>query len=326
MTERYDTAPSSPQQPAGTLLKQERERQGLSLDSVAERLNLRPSLVSAFEQNQFDQVSVGAYRRGYLRAYARLLGMDEKVIVDAHDREFGRDDQTTTRIAPVNTIKPPSKWGKILFPIVTLIVIAALVALTLTWWQSRDNTPGMSDTDSLGDTPTSEAIDTDTADSAPVDSIEPSDASSLPPSAPETENERASDSAEATTDTNDRLQVAAQDGRDGASMAQSDVQSGSDNNERAASNDSSADSATQATPTLALEFAEDSWVRITDNTGATVLTGLQKAGTSASAKGTPPFKLTIGNASHVTLTLNGTDVNLASHTRSNNVAKFTLNQ
>ena len=92
------------------------------------------------------------------------------------------------------------------------------------------------------------------------------------------------------------------------------------------SSSSAATADENAVPTLAMAFAQDSWVRITDSSGKNVISGLQTAGTTAQAEGTPPFRLTIGNASHVTLRLNGEQVNLAPHTRSNNVAKFTLNQ
>ena len=73
----------------GTRLKLEREHQGLSRDEVATQLNLRPSLVDDLERDHYDQIPIAAYRRGYLRAYARLLGMDEKAIVGQYNAQFG---------------------------------------------------------------------------------------------------------------------------------------------------------------------------------------------------------------------------------------------
>ncbi|MCX2524559.1 RodZ domain-containing protein [Larsenimonas rhizosphaerae] len=309
MTERHDTPIQDTLHMPGTLLKAERERQGLSVDTVARKLNLKPSLVDDFERNQFDKVQIAAYRRGYLRSYARLLHMDEAIIVDAHDRQFGREDASTPRAAPIQTIKPrsgrPGRLGRIVFRLFTLLVIAVLAGLTLVWWQSRDNTPDVTD-DGVDTTalPASESI---TQIPTPIEI--PDTTAQVSPT-PEQQ-----DTAPTTEPATPAIEETAPSTPEVADSATPDTSSAP-----------VATDADTAVPTLAMSFAQDSWVRITDSSGKNVISGLQTAGTTAQAEGTPPFRLTIGNASHVTLRLNGEQVNLAPHTRSNNVAKFTLNQ
>ena len=122
----------------GTRLKLEREHQGLSRDEVATQLNLRPSLVDDLERDHYDQIPIAAYRRGYLRAYARLLGMDEKAIVGQYNAQFGTTEAERYTPSSTPSVRPPGKMGKYLFRLVSLLVIAGLIGLSYVWWQSGD--------------------------------------------------------------------------------------------------------------------------------------------------------------------------------------------
>src|SRR5690554_3008649 len=91
------TPPASP----GDMLKQERERQGRSLKEVAGSLNLRLAVVNGLEVDDYAEVPVTAYRRGYLRAYARLLNIDDKPILAAYEAHFGSIDNER-KVAPIH--------------------------------------------------------------------------------------------------------------------------------------------------------------------------------------------------------------------------------
>jgi len=77
---------------------------------------------------------------------------------------------------------------------------------------------------------------------------------------------------------------------------------------------------------LELTFNEQSWTEIFDANNQRVFVGLQTPGTTASVEGTPPFRLTIGNATGVELRYQGDTVNLAQRAGANNVARFTLGE
>ncbi len=74
---------------------------------------------------------------------------------------------------------------------------------------------------------------------------------------------------------------------------------------------------------LKLVFEGDSWVRVTDATGATILSRMNPSGSERVLRGTPPFTLVVGNAQNVKLIYHDRDVDLQPHTRVD-VARITL--
>ncbi|WP_106419730.1 RodZ domain-containing protein [Salinicola tamaricis] len=335
---------------AGEMLRAERERQGLSLDEVALQLNLRPSVVEGLEQDNFEQVPIAAYRRGYVRAYARLLGMNERQVVSAYNAAHGQSD-IERKLSPVNTTRPPSRVGAWIFRLFTLLVIVGLIGLTLLWWQSRegndlfgggsddspiavDSLDGTSDAAPAADTgtqlapnsdtalpPMPTAADTPAADNAAVggDATAAPASDSATPAADEREAQSVATSAQTAAP-----QGSASAGADAQGTADQGA-AGQSAETAAASSDESAQSTPSAdVNTLALTFNEQSWTEIYDATDKRIFSGLQSAGSQATARGKPPFRLTIGNASGVSLRYRGQTVDLGQYTGGNNVARFTL--
>jgi cytoskeleton protein RodZ len=94
-----------------------------------------------------------------------------------------------------------------------------------------------------------------------------------------------------------------------------------DNAPMSASNMAAADSKMVS---LELAFAAASWTEIRDASGNVLTSKLQPVGSSVSVSGKPPFRLTVGEASNVSLSRNGVKIDLAAKAGSGNVAKFTL--
>ncbi len=65
----------------GAKLKQEREHQGLTLDDVSASTKISLRMLTALEQDHFDQLPGGIFNKGFIRAYARVLGMDEEEVI-----------------------------------------------------------------------------------------------------------------------------------------------------------------------------------------------------------------------------------------------------
>jgi cytoskeleton protein RodZ len=74
----------------GLLLKNAREAAGLSIDQVADKLHLLKAVVSSLEKDCYDRIRGDTFARGYLRNYARLLGMDADDIVGCFNAKAGR--------------------------------------------------------------------------------------------------------------------------------------------------------------------------------------------------------------------------------------------
>lgn len=78
--------PKVPDITAGALLREARERIGLSQEAVADHLKLRLSQIKAIESNAFASMQVPAvYWRGHLRLYARLVQLDADYVVRCFD-------------------------------------------------------------------------------------------------------------------------------------------------------------------------------------------------------------------------------------------------
>ena len=71
---RADNA--APRKTAGQTLAAERERQGLSRADVAQRLHMSAWQVEALENGDYSRLPKGTFLRGFVRNYARTLGVD----------------------------------------------------------------------------------------------------------------------------------------------------------------------------------------------------------------------------------------------------------
>jgi len=72
-----------------------------------------------------------------------------------------------------------------------------------------------------------------------------------------------------------------------------------------------------------LAVTEQTWVRVTDKTGAVIYEKILQANSQDVFNGLPPFNMLIGNAKATKLTFLGQDIDLTSKTK-NNVARLTL--
>jgi len=112
-----------------------REARQLSVEDVAAQLNLHHSVISALEQERHDQLPTPAFVRGYLRSYARLLGIDGDELV----REYGSSgmqDPLPGAMVGNEVVQPRSshplmRWA-------TLGIVALLIALLVAWLLTRD--------------------------------------------------------------------------------------------------------------------------------------------------------------------------------------------
>lgn len=300
---------SSPQSSAGEMLRQARERQQLSVEEIAAKLNLRPSLVNDMEENRYDHLQIIAYRRGYLRAYARLMKIDENAVVAAHDREHAHPETYEPRSTqPIKPIRRPSRAGKFLFRLVTFFVILALIIMTVNWWRGRQGVPEFAPADHAAPQPTVEQAPPPTPAPQP---------SAPAPEAPATQSPQDSS-----------LQMPVGQGVNGAKLTESEAASLSNTQQQPGTTDNSETvAAPEAKPhTLGLNFKEASWVEIRDAHNKVILTGIQPAGSQKELSSDAPYRLKIGNAHGVTLTYEGQPVELKKYTGNSNVARFSLGQ
>ncbi len=109
----------------GESLKREREMRGVTLEEVSAATRIATRFLRAIEDEKWDQLPGGVFNRGFVRAVARYLGLDEENIVAEYTLAVG-DRQTV----PVWTGSPPAvtpdqPW---LAWIIAAVIILALAA------------------------------------------------------------------------------------------------------------------------------------------------------------------------------------------------------
>ena len=61
----------------GDRLRKEREERGITLDDISLTTKIGTRLLRALEEEKFDQLPGGIFNKGFVRAYARHVGLDE---------------------------------------------------------------------------------------------------------------------------------------------------------------------------------------------------------------------------------------------------------
>jgi len=62
----------------GEKLRKHREQRGLALDAISNITKISPRMLRALEEEHFDQLPGGVFNKGFVRAYARMVGLNEE--------------------------------------------------------------------------------------------------------------------------------------------------------------------------------------------------------------------------------------------------------
>ena len=125
----------------GASLREARERRGLELADVERETRVRARYLRALEEERFDQLPPGGYRRTFLRGYANFLALDADRFVDEYASRFERLEgaQLVAPPAPAPVRRPPRRGSVWLGGAAVLTV--ALVAWLVPGTQTHHSTP-----------------------------------------------------------------------------------------------------------------------------------------------------------------------------------------
>ncbi|HYX69962.1 MAG TPA: helix-turn-helix domain-containing protein [Terriglobales bacterium] len=91
----------------GEKLQREREMRGVTLEEIAEATKIGTRNLRALEQNDFDKLPGGIFNKGFVRAYARYLGIDEEQAVADYLAASGQAEAPAT--GPLPDVPPTVK-------------------------------------------------------------------------------------------------------------------------------------------------------------------------------------------------------------------------
>ena len=121
----------------GEQLRQAREAQNITLQEIAASTKISSRALQALESEQFDQLPGGIFNKGFVRAYARYVGLDEEKMLaaymDAAKPDGSETDMQTisSQLAAAHPPEEPRVSGATLMSILALIVALGLGAVWL---------------------------------------------------------------------------------------------------------------------------------------------------------------------------------------------------
>jgi cytoskeleton protein RodZ len=113
----------------GSILRKERERRGFTYSQVFKITRLRPYILEALEHEDWESLPSAGFVTGFVRSYARVLGLDEDEIVEGYRRRTIVTEDTVLRPPAV----PPERWRKLLLPISLVFVLVAGLSAYFIW-------------------------------------------------------------------------------------------------------------------------------------------------------------------------------------------------
>lgn len=323
--------------PVGQQLQQAREKLGLTVAQVANTQHLRVVIIQAIEAGDYAQIDSELFLKGYVRAYAKQVGLDGDAVIADLDQELQPLRQQREQELEANPLvdierrrRQKRRIAKALL-FVAVIVLAAYLVFAFVLPQSQSEQAGPETPEpasveapetSAAETPSADPVVADSgvnepADSAAVGSAEENDSVGEPAdgdgATPEngsalTEEPVLADTsgAEAMDDlVGDRIPVV------------------EERTEPALADPPGIDDVVEAQ--LNMSFTADCWVQVIDADGNRLVSALQRAGDQLSVSGEAPLRVVVGAVDAVsTIRFQGEPVDMGNYRVVNNRSEFTL--
>ncbi|MBL8517714.1 MAG: helix-turn-helix domain-containing protein [Betaproteobacteria bacterium] len=307
------TAPASP----GAALAQARQKLGLSVGDIAAKLRMSVVQIDAMERGEYGKLPTGTFLRGFVRSYAKLVGLDaERVLQLLEDTHA--DSRRPTIVVPTQNIKMSAPGEKYSSPrsrvLLALVLLLAISAGGVYWW--LEVRPGQAER--LGRAPIKVVQET----LAPA----PSDQAAAPAAATEPLGRTPETPATRTTQTETPATTAPPDSPV-ASAPQvpplTETTAPLVPVRASAAPEPAKPAVPKGSGSLRFAFTAESWVEVVDASGRTLVSRRFQSGEGETVIGKLPLSVVIGNATVTKLKFNDIDFDLAPHTRVS-VARFTL--
>jgi cytoskeleton protein RodZ len=294
MTAQNELIPMLP----GDLLRHKREQAGLTLGRASELSHIKPAVLAAIESGETADIA-SVYLKGYVRNYARFLGVDLASIEQSLQHLRGSEPLVQSVFTLPSARGRTEKWLKASSYLAATAVIAALV------WQFTHEAVRFSQRDSeLASTA-----------AAPTEAADQGVGESAAEKRPAKSHLNASIASMELIERHQEL-----GGKAVAEQAWAAIGGQADGDEPVA--DPWAESQAGARR-LAITTSADTWIEIHDGEGDQLELDLIRGGSQREYRGPGPFRVMIGRASAVVLSLDGEAVDLGPYTRGN-VARLTL--
>ncbi|HCG5295900.1 TPA: cytoskeleton protein RodZ [Vibrio parahaemolyticus] len=314
MTEHENTNEVPLSIEAGTLLKNKRESLGMTQKQVADRLRLRVSVIEDIENNRFESQQVATFTRGYLRSYAKFVGLDEKVVlvaleqtVDVKPKEQEIEMQSFSR-----KTKHEKHNSRIM--LLTWVIAIVIIGISAAWWWQNQQENSLAQVVAEANVETSQPSADEIAD---IDLMTEEELIASTPAELAASNNTASESSINAAQTDEVVPAEIEESTTEATQEPVAVIEAAEEVQEASP------VVPEGMTLLTMKFKADCWIQVKDTNGKTLVSGTQKPGQDVELTGKAPFKVILGAPEGVTMTFASEPVDLSGYT-SGKVARFTL--
>ncbi|AYF18919.1 cytoskeleton protein RodZ [Vibrio parahaemolyticus] len=314
MTEHENTNEVPLSIEAGTLLKNKRESLGMTQKQVADRLRLRVSVIEDIENNRFESQQVATFTRGYLRSYAKFVGLDEKVVLVALEQtaDVKPKEQEIEMQSFSRKTKHEKHNSRIM--LLTWVIAIVIIGISAAWWWQNQQENSLAQVVAEANVETSQPSADEIAD---IDLMTEEELIASTPAELAASNNTASESSINAAQTDEVVPAETEESTTEATQEPVAVIE-------------AAEEVQDASPVvpdgmtlLTMKFKADCWIQVKDTNGKTLVSGTQKPGQDVELTGKAPFKVILGAPEGVTMTFASEPVDLSGYT-SGKVARFTL--
>lgn len=282
----------------GRRLREARSALRLSRQEVARELRLKPELITALEEDDVASLPAPIYVTGYLKNYARLLRIPSEPLIECYQHFQVEAPGIVSEI-----VRPHDGYGaRRAVRWVSIALFILLLAGFVSWLQKQDFAW-------LGTTTSQDAVISEQGPAelpaAPAEAVEPAGNSGEPAAIPVEPPVDPTSGVSPSPVTESAIQAPI--------VAEPEPQPVE-----------SAAKQTAAFPDrLVLRTTDDCWAEVTDAQGRRLVYDLLPGGAVRDERGTAPFRVFLGNASAVSMELNGHAYDFSEYVRGN-LARFTV--
>jgi cytoskeleton protein RodZ len=141
----------------GEKLRREREMRGVTLDEISESTKISRRHLESLEKEDFDSLPGGIFNRGFVRAYARFLGLDEEQAVADYAAVSTEQPAPPDQFPLEVHEKPDPKLNPRRSTLPLVLALLALVAVLAIFWARTKIRPQTTNTEAPAATATSSA-------------------------------------------------------------------------------------------------------------------------------------------------------------------------
>lgn len=128
----------------GEELKRLREHRNLSIREVAEATHIGGRFLQAIEADNYSILPGGIFNRGFVRSYARYVGLDEEQALVMYNEQLeaqgGEAPRTMAPSLEGIDEEPASPWGSIALIVIILLLLSAGIYTAYRWFKGEDAT------------------------------------------------------------------------------------------------------------------------------------------------------------------------------------------